>query len=101
MPQALKWMYIMELKHQGFVTEMNFESILNDCDLGSREIVRYTVKAPCHELQIFMDSEGGILEATLNVNRERAYQPIYELGKPGPVEYVPVYSPTTAYSRKF
>ena len=82
-PQILKWMYVLELKYGGFVTS---SEILDD--MSGRYIKRYTVRSPMYELEIMIDEEGGFIEGRLNINKERIYQPIYEIGKSKP-SFVP------------
>ena len=101
MPQILKWMYIMELKHNGFVVEMSMESSYDNCDLGERLISKFVVHASCHKLDIFLDEERGVLGGALTVNREQISQPVYEIGKTGPVAYIPMYNPITSFGGKF
>ncbi|KKL78471.1 hypothetical protein LCGC14_2024520 [marine sediment metagenome] len=81
-PQVLKWMYVLELKYGGFVTSSEISFDVERC------IKRYTIRSPIHKLEIMIDQESGFIEGRLNINRERTYQPIYEIGNSQP-SFVP------------
>lgn len=86
MPQMMKWIYIMILKHHGYVTSYREERFPHDFNLGWKTVMHYTIKAPGMTLDVTIDDEAGIIDGNMNI--ERDFSPIYELGSSHPAEYV-------------
>lgn len=88
MPQAIKWIYTLMLKHKGFVTSRSEKIELIPYAPGRRIVTEFEIRAiNGAKLTFTFDNISGFINCNMNV--ERPYTPIYEIGRSSPIEYVP------------